>query len=260
MKDFGKIKFCFNNLFMQSVVSKNGNGKKLFKKYLKAIKENEILRTQFLVYNNIENRVDTDFNSAAIFLSENLSLFNKFKPSDITKANTDLAKLLPQIDGITEGVNDGIKILYESLETLILTKPSPYNVNKLTDAKKSVIGFINGNTNREIMEGYGVKNEVLSKFLFEKFVEKYSQDGVLDINILNTLVESDFSKKEAAYKTMSNECIIIIDNLLRETTDDTTQKKLILVKDKLLKDSCLNESQFFDKYKNLIELKNNLTN
>ena len=94
MQNFGKIKNVFNNLLIEGIVKKDVASKKLFKKYIKAIKESEILKTQFLVYNNIENKIDADSFSANVFVSENIKLLDKYKTSDILKENLILVKLL----------------------------------------------------------------------------------------------------------------------------------------------------------------------
>ena len=54
MQNFGKIKNAFNELLAEGLSTNNPESKRIFKKYIKAINENEILRTQFLVYNNIK--------------------------------------------------------------------------------------------------------------------------------------------------------------------------------------------------------------
>ena len=78
MQNFGKIKNAFNELLAEGLSSKNPESKLLFKKYIKAIKENEILKTQFLVISNIENKVETNREKATEFVKENLALFSKF--------------------------------------------------------------------------------------------------------------------------------------------------------------------------------------
>ena len=49
MKNFGKIKNIFNDLVSEGIAIKDTKSINLFKKYVKTIKENEILKTQFLV-------------------------------------------------------------------------------------------------------------------------------------------------------------------------------------------------------------------
>ncbi len=58
--NFGEIKDVYNNILAENIGTKDEGTKKLFKSYVKMISENEILRTQFLIYNSIENMVETD--------------------------------------------------------------------------------------------------------------------------------------------------------------------------------------------------------
>jgi len=54
MKNFGKIKNVFNELVSEGIATKDVASLDLFKKYVKTVKENEILKTQFLVISNID--------------------------------------------------------------------------------------------------------------------------------------------------------------------------------------------------------------
>ena len=56
MQNFGKIKNHFNSLLVEAIATKDEKKKKLFKEYVKAIKNDEILKAQFLIYNNIEDK------------------------------------------------------------------------------------------------------------------------------------------------------------------------------------------------------------
>ena len=70
MQNFGKITNAFNGVLAEGLVSKDTNNKQIFKKYIKTIKENEILKTQFLVYNNIENKIEKNEFKANLFLQQ----------------------------------------------------------------------------------------------------------------------------------------------------------------------------------------------
>src|SRR5882757_8792444 len=96
MQNFGKIKNVFNNLLIEGIITKDASTRKLFKKYIKTIRESDILKTQFFVYSNIENKVDTDPMSISLFVSENIKLLEQFKPTDILKENEKLGKLIPK--------------------------------------------------------------------------------------------------------------------------------------------------------------------
>jgi hypothetical protein len=94
MQNFGKIKNVFNNLLIEGIVKKDKTTKQLFKKYVKSLKENEILKTQFLMFNNIENKFESDAMMANIYVSENIKLLDKFLKKDIIKANKKLVTIL----------------------------------------------------------------------------------------------------------------------------------------------------------------------
>ena len=65
----------YNNVLTESIISKNNDKKSLFKKYLKTIKENEVLKLQFMVFTNIENKIEPDKIKAMQFVNENIGLF-----------------------------------------------------------------------------------------------------------------------------------------------------------------------------------------
>lgn len=123
MKNFGEIKNIFNTLLAESLVKKNKNKQKLFHSYLKLIKENEILKTQFLVYDNIENKIEENENKIYQYIQENIKLLKKFKKKDILEANEKLANLLnedkyPQVTPFISprkvNVGDKIQVMMNS--------------------------------------------------------------------------------------------------------------------------------------------------
>ena len=79
MQNFGKIKNAFNDILVESIIEKNIEKRKIAKRFIKAINESKILKAQFLIYNNIENRVDENQFSANLFVTENLNILRKFK-------------------------------------------------------------------------------------------------------------------------------------------------------------------------------------
>src|ERR1035437_8942332 len=146
MQNFGKIKNVFNGILAEGVVTKNEANKLLFKKYIKTIKESKILRTQFLVYTNIENKLESDSISANVFVSENLKLLEKFKISDIINENKKLLALSKDIEGkLGETYDPTISALHESISKLIFTKRNASNIDEVTNNVTSVINYIKAN-------------------------------------------------------------------------------------------------------------------
>ena len=53
---FGTLKDIFASQLVESHLTNDDKGKKLYKRFIKTISENEILKSQFIVYKNIENK------------------------------------------------------------------------------------------------------------------------------------------------------------------------------------------------------------
>jgi hypothetical protein len=257
MQNFGKIKNVFNSLLIEGVVKKDDASKKLFKKYVKTIKESEILKTQFLVYSNIENKVDSDAFSANIFISENIKLLEKYTPSEILNENKKLASLLNEsVNKLDEEYE--LSKLHESLSNLIITKRAPKNVEKITEEIKNITNFILSNKPKEVSENFNLPVSVLSKIMIEKYNQKYSGIEKEEREILKTLINSNTENKKELYSKITNECIGLIDNILKESSGESAEK-LKKVKDRLTEDNTgFNEENFLIKISKLIELKNNL--
>jgi hypothetical protein len=93
MINFGKIKNYYNNILSENISKKDKNSKTIFKKYIKKIKNNKILREQFNIYSNIENKYEPDYNKALLYVNE---LFSNIKltKNDVIKENEDLTNEL----------------------------------------------------------------------------------------------------------------------------------------------------------------------
>ncbi len=255
MQDFGNIKTMFNNILIDGIVKKDDKGRKLFKKYFKTIKESEILTTQFLVYNNIETKVDKDFNSAALYVSENMKLLRKYKISDIVRENKRLVSLLDK----TEITKSEPNKLYESLSYLIFTPSKPSNVDKISGEIKNVIEYINKNEPIQIQESINLPNSLITTLMVQKYNERYDHLDAQDKEVLRALINSNSAYRIDFYNKTVNECLTLVNGLLEETNEDS-KDKLLKVKEKLLEEKSIKEDQFLEKITKLIDLKNNLIN
>ncbi len=253
MQNFGKIKNGFNELLIKGIGKKDDASKKLFKQYIKTIKESEVLRTEFLVYHNIENKVDNDSFSANLFITENIKLLDKYDKALILKENQKLSGLLGELSDDYE-----LSKLHESLSNLIFTKRTANNVGNVTDEIKAVTAYVTSNKPKEVTESINMPISILTKLMAEKYNEKYDTLSVDDKIIIKTLIDSDFGIKEELYAKTVAECIDLVDGLIKEG-DVETKERLLRVKGKLLEDKeSLNESDFAPRFSKLIELKNNL--
>jgi hypothetical protein len=254
MQNFGKITNSYNGILVEGLPTKDKNSRIMFKKYVKTIKENEILKTQFLIYDNIENKVEPNGFKANLYLQENLALLNKFDREEIKKLNLALAK------PITESYNkvyDNIK-LHEDIEVLIFTNKSPKNIDIIVEATGNIVDFITNNKPREIYEDTGLPNSMMTSILVDKYNERYSSISESEKNLLRVLIDLDSTKKEEVYLTTLRECIDMVNERLVGSSAET-KDKLLNVKDKLLNDKKEINEDFVNNISKLIALKDSLT-
>jgi hypothetical protein len=252
-KNFGRIKSVFNNLLSEGVIEKNESKKGLFKEYLKAIKENEILKTQFLVYTNIENKVENDAAKATQFVKENIDLFSKFTKKQILESNSKLVqKILFEDEPIDERAE-----LYENISTLIFTPRTASSIETIVEATSKVVEYILDHKAKEVVEIIELPNSMLSTMMVDKYNEKYASLDESEKQVLKVLIESTDEEKKEVYSTTLRECIDLINEKL-DTSDLDAKDKLLRVKDKLLNDKQEINEDFFKNISKLVELRNNL--
>lgn len=260
MQNFGKIKNVFNGILVEGIVSKNDTNKLLFKKYIKTIKESNILTTQFLVYNNIENKVESDLTSANIFVSENIKLLEKFKISDILTENKKLLELSKDIEGkLNDEYNQSLSNLHESITNLIFTKRTAKNVDTVTNDIRKIVDYIKENKSKEINEVIDLPMSFVSSLMVDKYNEKYSTLDESEKEILKALIDSNDEKKKEVYSVTVRECIDLINEKLKNSDLDT-KDKLLRAKDKLLNDKLNVNEDFEINISKLVELRDDLKN
>ena len=94
MKNFGNIKDTFKQLIIESIISKDDKGKKLFNKFLKTVGENKTLKEQYLIYSNLQNRKFDDSSEAKDYIKENIGLLKSLNKNHIDSGNEYFSKLL----------------------------------------------------------------------------------------------------------------------------------------------------------------------
>jgi hypothetical protein len=254
-KNFGHIKELYNNILSESVMSKNEGSKKLFKNYVKTLRENEMLKTQFLVYSNIENKVETDIAKATMFVKENIDLFSKYAKKDIFEANKKLvSELLFEKDITNEKAE-----LHENISTLIFTEKKPQTIDTIVEAMNNVVNYIVNNKESEVTEAIDLPTSMVTAMMVEKYNQKYSVLDESQRNVLKVLIESTDDEKKQVYGDMLNECLSLINEKL-EASDLDTKDKLLRVKEKLLNDKQEVNEDFIKNISKLVELRDGLKN
>ena len=255
MQNFGKIKDLFNSILVEGMITKDKAKKLVFKNYVDAINENSILKTQFLVYTNIENKIESDESKALLFVKENINLFSKFKKKDIIEANLKLSKsILFDKEIQTENAE-----LYENISKLIFTSKNPDTIDVIVDATSNVVKHILNNKPKEINERIDLPNSMISTMMVDKYNEKYSSLDESEKQVLKVLIDSNDEQKKSVYSNTLRECIDLINEKLT-TSDLEAKDKLLRVKDKLLNDKQDINEDFIKNISKLVELRGSLKN
>jgi hypothetical protein len=260
MQNFGKIKNAFSEILAEGIASNDVAKKKLFKKYIKALKESNILKTQFLVYENIENVIENDQFSANLIVSENISLLNKFNKKNILSENEKLISLSEDVKNrLEESYDEKLSNLHESISNLVFLDKNTKTVNEIAKNIKNVLDYITTNKEKVVTESYDIPNSMLSSILVEKYNERYSELTESTKEALKVLIESTDEEKIEVYNKINRECIDLIDSKLVESDLDT-KDRLLKVKDKLLRNTIEINEEFPKNISKLVELKVTLNN
>lgn len=260
MKNFGKIKNVFNELVSEGIASKDATSLDLFKKYVKLVKENESLKTQFLVISNIETKIESNREKATEFVKENIVLFSDIDKDKLIQMNNSLVEFITLCDKgelLKEDLDYDHKSLHENIATLIFTKKTTETIDTIIEATSNVVDYILANKVKEIVESYDLPTSMLSSIMVDKYNEKYACLSEGDKKMLKVLIESDEEEKKEVYIKIVRECIDLINEKLIDSDLDA-KDKLLRVKDKLLNDKQTVSEDFDKNLSKLIELRGNL--
>ncbi len=257
MRNFGKIKTIFNNLMAEGISSDIPKNKKLFKEYVDIVKVNEVIKNQFLVYNNIENKCETNESKAIEFVKYNIDKLSKYKKSEILEANKILSSIIKE-NG--ESVNDETHLsdLYENICDLIFMEENISNISDKVDKLHLVSSHILNNKSEVNESNDFVPNSMLASVSVDKFNEKYSDLTEDEKNILKIVIESDDEGKKDIIETLSKECLVLVNEHFDSESSVDVKSKLLDTKERLLEFK-YNSDSFIVDINKLIDLKNNLS-
>jgi hypothetical protein len=249
MRNFGELKDIFNQMVVEGIATKNDDKKNLFKKYLKLLRENEILKAQFKVYNAIENMVEENEFKASEKIKANISLLEKYDSKSIEGSNKELASIID----VKKYSSDNT--LHENITNLIFEKN---NIDLYVDSLSETIEYVKTNVISESVDGDIIPNSVLSSVLSKKLDEKFSNLDETHKKIINSILESNIEVKEEIFNETIKECLDLVNEHLGENTNDINVKeKLLSVKEKLLGRK-FNDSNFTNDITKILQLKEDL--
>lgn len=255
MKNFGTIKTIYNDMLSEAISNKDVKRKKIFKTYIKKLKENEVLRTQFLIYKNIENKIEENETRIIEYIKENISLMDKFSKKQILKSNKDLVKgMVLKLE--TYKNDEVINKLHENISYLIHTEKTAKTIDTIFESISNVSDYIKSNTKKKITESLGVSNEILTSIVVDKYNEKYKELSEGSKKLINTILESTHQDKIEYFNTTIKDCLTIVNEQIANA-DLSLKESLLSVKENLL-NRVFNEGTFEVDILKMFQLKKDL--
>jgi len=264
--NFGTVKDIFVEKLVESYTNGDDKGKKLYKNFLKLIKESETLKTAFIVFKNIEDNTFKSESSAIEYIKESVSLFDNFKGEK--SLNSEIEKLTSLLESYdVDYKNKKVKTIHKDLQNLITSPKNVYTLNKLQESKEGLVSWLM--TEKSVIKEESDQNIVKKnvdpkKFLdiaVKKFNEKY-KDSLTEEekDILKVLRENNEEKIKTLVSELVKENISLVNQHLEKNVDNVTIKsKLLETKDTIYK-MVENNDSFGQHVLRLYELKKNLKN
>ena len=256
MHNFGNIKNTFNKVLSESILQKDRSRKTIFKEYLKTLRESTILKSQFIVLNNVESKFIEDPYLAGEYVKENVDSLRKFGQKNIILENS---KLLNLVEKNKLTVSTEINKLYESLNDLIILKRDSKNIDRIQESFEYVRSFV---MKPKIVENSNSTNisispSILTSLMTSKFNTKYENVSESEKKVIRISLNGDDKEKESLFTEMIRETIDIL-NIKLETSNTDLKDKLLKTKDKLLSTEYKSET-FTKDISKIFSLKEDLT-
>ena len=230
MENFGNIKDTFKNIVVESVLRKDKEGKKVFSKFLKTLKENKTLSDQYLIYKNLQTKKFNDGGQAREYIKENITLLRNLNEGHIQKGNDYFLKLLKGVKIIKE--NDSF---YNDISYLTKTKKTPSNIDKLNTSTNNIVRLMLEKEDEVVVkESLDIPPSIITKLAVDKFNNRYSSISESEKEIIKTILNGNDEDKLNTFIKLKKGCIETIDKKLDESSDIDLKDKLLRVKDKLL--------------------------
>lgn len=123
MKNFGLIKTIYEDLMVDALVTESKLNKSLYNKFVNRLKSNKIMKTQFEVYNLLEEiNESVNEDNLNFYIKECISLLDGISRDEIIKENLKTFKPILENFPELEFKDYPEKNLHESIAELIFTK------------------------------------------------------------------------------------------------------------------------------------------
>jgi hypothetical protein len=226
--------YALNDIFINklSSLSESKRGKDIIKKYTKIIKEDKILKQQYLLHTQFDEGVSKTIKESkelsTEYLNEILKSFNGISKNDIKNSNMKLYNFMVEnkLVGKDENIVSESKI-HNIIENIIFNDIS---ANDIVLNKCELLAELKVKTDDVVNENVSVEDMILS--FNEKYKGKLTKEEmeVVKALVYNVPEEQTKSIIKEYHKTVLN----TINDLLKEATDTDLKEKFLQIKELIL--------------------------
>lgn len=233
----GKIRNLYESI--SDTMLESDNGVKVMRKYVKTIKENKDLKKVFSFYNFIDN-LDVDSDSRWTYITEGLKYLDGIDKRNYKKGVKELGNIVSEgvkISNISRNIIEecinNTNNVYESVDFLVLEKPTLKNINEQVNAKNSILSFLDNKTIvvKESCESNKTNKELINEINEEmsEINESWMKELIEDITLNNLSNNGD----KALFENYKNDCLMLIENIINNNDEIEDKSKMFSLKEKL---------------------------
>lgn len=261
--NFGSIKDTVLRHSSKAII-KEGKSKTLLEMLVSEVKENPVLKLQYLIYKNIQKGKFSKEYLAERYLNQNLNLFSNTSWEDILNSNKEMRfKILNNSHVESNPENES---LFESVHLLIKAKTQKgfNSFDQENQAYENVISYLtrkdekpelNENKQEEVDYPKLLSWKYITQLAVNSFNERYGHLNENEQELFKVLT-SDESYKKNYFQDLKVENLGRIENILSTNRDPEIESDLHKFRKKIM--SLDSESNIDDSIINLYELKVNL--
>lgn len=225
--NFGAVK----SLIIQ--YSSDVSKKAIVREFYELVKKSPILKKQFQIFYNLENKTNLTTESATRYIDANIGILKEYSNTILIKENSKLEKFVNEKCVPTDLQKDIHSLITETIKQIP-------NIDKLHSSFEIILESVTTKTeeNSEVIELYEtiIKDNDFDLFLetaMIKYKEKYSDFDELDNIIIETFTENNPLKIDETFNLIKENIIGTLKSKINESNDDTEKLKCYQSIDKL---------------------------
>lgn len=210
----------------------SNNGRRIIGKYIKTIKNDEILKEEFSFYSQIMSCQDKATRMSII--DDALNVKKNFPKDKILESNKKLFDII-KVNNLATNIeiSDDVLNVLKSIGTLYETKKNMRNLSKIAESKSIICDYENRVSNK--MESVLNIDDVVLESL-ESFNDKYKKElNEGEKNIISVICNTNnINEKKSLFNDSKEELVNEISRIINEEeTSDEIKEKLTILKEKV---------------------------